>query len=213
MQAPESAARPKSGSASAASIVSLTSDEEIRAFFSVYRVLRPDLAAAGFVEKIQRQRSQGFELVGIYAAVSSSDSGAGSVGSVAFATTSAGQGSGSAAEHGSAGQGSGSAAHTSAEARSTVEGGRAPASLMGFRFLETTAWGRILYIDDLVTSPEFRGQGHASTLLDYALARAEQADCDQIHLDSGPSRHDAHRLYLNKGFHISSHHFSRPLRQ
>lgn len=81
-------------------------------------------------------------------------------------------------------------------------------SLIGYRFLETMAWGRILYIDDLITHPEHKKCGYASQLLNWALAKAKQAQCDQVHLDSGYQRNDAHRLYLNKGFDMTSHHFS-----
>src|SRR3954454_8288456 len=34
----------------------------------------------------------------------------------------------------------------------------------GFRFLHTTAWGKLLYVDDLVTLPEFRSGGHGHLL-------------------------------------------------
>jgi hypothetical protein len=37
--------------------------------------------------------------------------------------------------------------------------------------------------------------------------------CDQFHLDSGVGidRQEAHRLYMNKGVRISSHHFQLDL--
>jgi GNAT superfamily N-acetyltransferase len=79
----------------------------------------------------------------------------------------------------------------------------------GFRRLHTLAWGDLLYIDDLVTLESRRGQGHARRLLGWIHAEARRLGCDQIHLDSAPHRHAAHRLYLTEGFHISSFHFSR----
>ncbi len=79
----------------------------------------------------------------------------------------------------------------------------------GFRRLHTLAWGDVLYIDDLVTMESHRGQGHARRLLEWILAEARRLGCRQIHLDSAPHRHTAHRLYLNEGFHISTFHFSR----
>jgi GNAT superfamily N-acetyltransferase len=79
----------------------------------------------------------------------------------------------------------------------------------GFRRLHTLAWGDLLYIDDLVTLESHRGQGHAHRLLDWILAEARRLGCEQIHLDSAPHRHPAHRLYLTERFHISSFHFSR----
>ena len=79
----------------------------------------------------------------------------------------------------------------------------------GFRRLHTLAWGDLIYIDDLVTLESHRGQGHAHRLLEWIHAEARRLGCDQIHLDSAPHRHPAHRLYLNERFHISSFHFSR----
>ena len=87
-------------------------------------------------------------------------------------------------------------------------------SVAGFRFTELLAWGKAIYIDDLSTLPEARGKGHASALLDYLFALAKENGCAQVHLDSGaiPARYDAHRLYLKKGFNITSHHFAIFLR-
>lgn len=79
----------------------------------------------------------------------------------------------------------------------------------GFRRLHTLAWGDVLYIDDLVTLESHRGQGHAHRLLEWILAESRRLGCAQIHLDSAPHRHPAHRLYLAERFHISSFHFSR----
>ena len=79
----------------------------------------------------------------------------------------------------------------------------------GFRRLNTLAWGDVLYLDDLVTLESHRGQGHAHRLLEWILAEGRRLGCAQIHLDSAPHRHAAHRLYLNEGFHIATFHFSR----
>ncbi|HZQ78969.1 MAG TPA: GNAT family N-acetyltransferase [Acidimicrobiia bacterium] len=79
----------------------------------------------------------------------------------------------------------------------------------GFRRLHNLAWGDLLYIDDLVTLESHRGRGHAHRLLEWVVAEARRLGCLQVHLDSAPFRHDAHRLYLNEGFRISSFHFSR----
>lgn len=81
-------------------------------------------------------------------------------------------------------------------------------ALAGFRFLEFLAWGKVLYIDDLVTDSETRRSGHAGKLLKWIIEQGKKARCDQVHLDSGPQRHDAHRLYLNHGFKIIGHHFA-----
>lgn len=84
-------------------------------------------------------------------------------------------------------------------------------SAAGYRFAEFLAWGKVLYIDDLTTLESDRGQGHGSTLLDWLVAHAREHGCNAVHLDSGHQRHAAHRLYLNKGFVLSSHHLALAL--
>lgn len=86
-------------------------------------------------------------------------------------------------------------------------------SLAGFRFLEFLAWGKILYIDDLISDAATRRNGYATKILKWVISEAKKQKCDQIHLDSGPQRHDAHRLYLNHGFKIIGHHFALDLRE
>lgn len=81
-------------------------------------------------------------------------------------------------------------------------------AVAGFRFLEFLAWGKVLYIDDLITDSETRRSGHGGKLLKWVIKQAKNENCDQVHLDSGPQRHDAHRLYLNHGFKIIGHHFA-----
>jgi ribosomal protein S18 acetylase RimI-like enzyme len=91
------------------------------------------------------------------------------------------------------------------------ENGKA-VSFCGYRLATMLHRGRSIYIDDLCTLPEARGKGHAKTLLDYVLKEAKKEELESIHLDSGHHRHDAHRLYLNFGFHITSHHFGMELK-
>jgi GNAT superfamily N-acetyltransferase len=87
------------------------------------------------------------------------------------------------------------------------------AAVAGFRVMETLAWGRLLYVDDLVTRADRRGRGHGGALMRRLAVEACQAGCEQLHLDSGvgPERADAHRLYFNSGLRITSYHFSREL--
>ena len=88
----------------------------------------------------------------------------------------------------------------------------APA-VAGYRIMHLLYSGRTLYIDDLSTLPDTRGKGYASALLDFVIEQARQAGCQCVSLDSGqnPARYDAHRLYLNKRFNITSHHFKLDL--
>ncbi len=89
----------------------------------------------------------------------------------------------------------------------------APAAVAGFRIADNLAWGRFLYIDDLVTAPEHRGAGHASALLTALDQLGADAGCAGLHLDSGvgDDRREAHRRYFSHGMRISSYHFAKPL--
>ena len=86
-------------------------------------------------------------------------------------------------------------------------------AVAGFRVQETLAFGRIVYVDDLSTLPAARRRGLARALLDWCAEEGRRLGCEALHLDSGvgADRRDAHRLYLNAGMRISSHHFSREL--
>ncbi|MBL7815176.1 MAG: GNAT family N-acetyltransferase [Saprospiraceae bacterium] len=85
------------------------------------------------------------------------------------------------------------------------------AAICGYRYLQFLFCGKHFYIDDLSTLPQFRGRGYGSVLLDFVIAEAQSLGFNVVTLDSGHHRHDAHRLYLNKGFAISSHHFTKKL--
>lgn len=94
-----------------------------------------------------------------------------------------------------------------------IEDGGQVKALAGFRFLEFLAWGKVIHIDDLVSDTATRKNGYGSKILKWAIDEAKKAKCDQVHLDSGPQRHDAHRLYLNHGFKIIGHHFALDLKE
>lgn len=87
------------------------------------------------------------------------------------------------------------------------------AAVAGFRINEFLAWGKHLYVDDLVTATGHRGQGHADRLFAWLEEEARQAGCTQFHLDSGvgENRQDAHRFYFRHGLRIASFHFEREL--
>jgi hypothetical protein len=44
--------------------------------------------------------------------------------------------------------------------------------------------------------------------MDWLIAEARRRECDELHLDSGVLRFQAHRLYHSRRLEISSHHFS-----
>lgn len=84
-------------------------------------------------------------------------------------------------------------------------------AVAGFRVLENLAWGRFLYVDDLVTDETSRSQGYGEALFDWLVARARVEGCGQLHLDSGVQRFGAHRFYLARRMDITSHHFALKL--
>jgi len=67
----------------------------------------------------------------------------------------------------------------------------------------------MIYVDDLYTDPAYRGGGFAGKLLDFVAGKAAYTGIKMIHLDSGYNLHDAHRLYLNKGYVLACNHFAK----
>ncbi len=77
----------------------------------------------------------------------------------------------------------------------------------GYRYSENLAWGRFLYVDDLVTDEARRSGGCGQRLMAWLVAEGRKEACDELHLDSGVQRFGAHRFYLRCGMDITSHHF------
>jgi GNAT superfamily N-acetyltransferase len=125
--------------------------------FPVVVQLRPHLAEADFLQRVERQRQQSFQIAFL------EDTG---------------------------------------EVRSVT----------GYRFLENLAWGKFLYVDDLVTAEADRSRGYGQQMFAWLLQEAKAADCDQLHLDSGVQRFGAHRFYLGQGMDITCHHFAIKLK-
>lgn len=78
----------------------------------------------------------------------------------------------------------------------------------GFWLRENLAWGRHVYVDDLVTNSQSRSEGHGEAMLEWLIAWARKRECAQLHLDSGVQRFGAHRFYLKHRMDITSHHFA-----
>jgi GNAT superfamily N-acetyltransferase len=91
-----------------------------------------------------------------------------------------------------------------------IEGGTTRC-VAGYRLGENLAWGRFLYVDDLVTGESSRSHGHGRAMLAWLLERAREAGCQQLHLDSGMQRTGAHRFYVREGLDATSLHFARRL--
>ncbi len=81
-------------------------------------------------------------------------------------------------------------------------------TVTGFRTVLNLAWGRFIYVDDLVTAAAHRGRGHGGRMLDWLKQQARETGCDALHLDSGLQRLDAHRFYEAHHLPNTSLHFA-----
>lgn len=81
-------------------------------------------------------------------------------------------------------------------------------AVAGFHFQENLAWGKHLYIEDICTDENQRSVGVGHMLLNWLLETARENSCEQLHLDSGIQRKDAHRFYEREGMIFTSHHYS-----
>jgi GNAT superfamily N-acetyltransferase len=84
-------------------------------------------------------------------------------------------------------------------------------AVAGFRLSESLAWGKFLYVDDLVTRSVHRSQGSGTLLFNWLVDYARSNSCQQLTLDSGVQRFAAHRFYLHHRMEITSHHFTLKL--
>jgi ribosomal protein S18 acetylase RimI-like enzyme len=176
--------------------------EEIRRCYPVMVQLRPHLSEAQFVAQVQRQRAEdGYVLVWLEEKSENPNSksqaeSAPNAGSTQSIPTAEGDPS----------------SDPNPPLPPRERGGIK--AVAGFRMGEFLAWGKTLYVDDLIADEATRGQGYASKLYDWLVEYARREGCDQFHLDSGtgPNRYRAHRFYLGKGMDITSHHFAKRLK-
>ena len=80
-------------------------------------------------------------------------------------------------------------------------------AVAGYRFLESLFSGKNIYVDDLVTRDRDRSRGFGGELIDWLIKQAREHGCENLELDSGVQRFDAHRFYFSKRMSISSYHF------
>jgi GNAT superfamily N-acetyltransferase len=80
-------------------------------------------------------------------------------------------------------------------------------AVAGYRFLESLHSGKFMYVDDLVTRAADRSLGFGGRLVDWLVQQAREQGCENLELDSGVQRFDAHRFYMIKRMNISSYHF------
>jgi len=87
-------------------------------------------------------------------------------------------------------------------------GGGGPVGAAGFRIQELLAYGKILYVDDLVTAEDARSGGAGKELIGWLEGEARAGGCVALHLDSGVQRGRAHRFYFREGMSIRNFHFA-----
>lgn len=89
--------------------------------------------------------------------------------------------------------------------------GKVARCVAGYRISEFLAYEKILYVDDLVTDEDSRSENLGGRMLDWLSKEARRNGCDQVHLDSGVQRYDAHRFYFREGMKIINYHFVKDL--
>lgn len=55
----------------------------------------------------------------------------------------------------------------------------------GYRVAHFLAWGKVLYLDDLITHPEKSHMGFGGALMDWILEQGSELECEEVHLDTG----------------------------
>ena len=80
-------------------------------------------------------------------------------------------------------------------------------ALAGYRLQENLIYGRFIYVDDLVTSPDLRGQRLGEQLMDAIKAEVARQDCAYLVLDTGLGNALAQRFYFRQGFLSKGMHF------
>lgn len=79
--------------------------------------------------------------------------------------------------------------------------------------VQPSSRGRILFVDDLVTTSQARSTGVGAALLAELEARGRAAGCDRVELDSGMSNQAAHRFYYGHRMGAIALHFAKELEE
>ncbi len=80
-----------------------------------------------------------------------------------------------------------------------------------YRISENTFAGVNMYVDDLVTDERDRSRGVGHALLTHLERVARDAGCENLRLESGTHRQQAHKFYFREGMVITSFSFTKPL--
>lgn len=92
-----------------------------------------------------------------------------------------------------------------------ISNGQGMVGLAGYRELENLIYGRFIYVDDLVVSPQLQGSGVGATLLNAVRDEAVRRGCDHFVLDTGLHMALAQRFYFRQGLLARGMHFTEKL--
>jgi GNAT superfamily N-acetyltransferase len=81
----------------------------------------------------------------------------------------------------------------------------------GFSVKETLISGRVVHVDELVTTRSVRSQGLGKRLLTALTEVAQNEGCRAVALDCGTRNARAHRFYFREGMRITSFRFALSL--
>ncbi|MES2963791.1 MAG: GNAT family N-acetyltransferase [Bdellovibrionota bacterium] len=84
-------------------------------------------------------------------------------------------------------------------------------AVMGYRILHDFVHGSHLYIDDLVTTKDARGEGHGAQLLRFAEGEARRLGLAGLRLSTGTENKDARRFYEREGWEARSVTFKKKM--
>lgn len=92
-----------------------------------------------------------------------------------------------------------------------ISNGQGIVGLAGYRELENLIYGRFIYVDDLVISPQLQGSGVGATLLNAVREETVRRGCDHFVLDTGLHMALAQRFYFRQGLLARGMHFTEKL--
>jgi hypothetical protein len=72
-------------------------------------------------------------------------------------------------------------------------------AVAGYRVMENLIHGRFLYVDDLVTTFDNRGQGLGASLLEELARIGVKEKCSRLVLDTAATNANARRFYMREG--------------
>ncbi len=91
--------------------------------------------------------------------------------------------------------------------------GQTLVGLAGYRTTENLIYGRFVYLDDLVVSPEQQGSGLGAALLSAVREEAVRLQCENLVLDTGLHMALAQRFYFRQGLLAKGMHFTQTLNE